>query len=212
MNDPRKECIAKALKEGKFHQDVRMELISNGFDTKNFDELYIAVQNELGIVEPQIETRAEAPYITGERDIKETAAQPMSHRRRMTKNLVKIGVGVFVLTVVAIIAAGYMDFAIAKAAELFGISPEERVPTADIARQTQIFTLQKSAELYRNKMTDYIGVCESIGIDVDVFSCNDSNDAYAIETELSSGDYYCVDSTPFSGVVFSSIGTATVCP
>ncbi|PIR86070.1 hypothetical protein COU14_01085 [Candidatus Kaiserbacteria bacterium CG10_big_fil_rev_8_21_14_0_10_44_10] len=70
--------------------------------------------------------------------------------------------------------------------------------------------LQASAETYYSRMTSYDGVCADIGLPPN-FNCTEDDDVFAIETQLSSGKYLCLDKKGFLGEVNGSKKDAATC-
>ena len=77
--------------------------------------------------------------------------------------------------------------------------------------KAQFSQLQTAAEIHKARMTDYIQVCSEI-LPPEGVRCDDNKNAYALEAKLENGDYYCADSTGYSGTSFVSKGGNTVCP
>jgi hypothetical protein len=92
----------------------------------------------------------------------------------------------------------------------------------DLALRNLIATTRPSAEMYRDSHPNYAGFCntteepthrtlveikEKLGSQP--FRCTDG-DSYAVSAKLYSGEYYCADSTNFSGVI-SSLHTSNSC-
>ena len=76
--------------------------------------------------------------------------------------------------------------------------------------QAVAFRLQASAKVYYSRLNFYTGVCKDIGAQPP-FSCNESDQAYAIEVFLNNAKYFCVDSTGFSGEISRTISKQTRC-
>lgn len=71
---------------------------------------------------------------------------------------------------------------------------------SDAAVQANAERLKASAQVYYSRLQFYEGVCKDIGLPRN-FSCAESESAYALSGRLTSGKYYCVDSSGFDGVV-----------
>ena len=84
------------------------------------------------------------------------------------------------------------------------------VDTSGVEQRAQFERLSASAQLYYNRLGFYDGVCADVGLGANL-RCSDSNSAYAIETTLSAGRFYCLDSTGFMGTTLISKGSGTVC-
>lgn len=80
----------------------------------------------------------------------------------------------------------------------------------DAKRQAEILQLSTRAGTYFARLQYYQGVCSAIGADA-THRCHESDTAYAVETRLTDGSYYCADSTGFRGAVLGSKGDATLC-
>lgn len=81
---------------------------------------------------------------------------------------------------------------------------------ADAVRHAEILQLQTRADIYFARLQYYDGVCSAIGADA-AHRCHESETAFAVETRLSDGSYYCADSTGFRGTTMDSKGEATAC-
>lgn len=92
----------------------------------------------------------------------------------------------------------------------------------DLALRNLIATTRPSAEMYRDSHPNYVGFCstkeepahrtfveikEKLGSQP--FRCTDGN-SFAVSAKLYSGEYYCADSTNYSGVI-SSLHTSNSC-
>lgn len=80
----------------------------------------------------------------------------------------------------------------------------------DVNKEAQISRLDKSAQSYYSKLLFYTGVCADIGVP-DGFRCNESDEAFVVETRLSDGRFYCADSTGFIGRADYSFGDGLAC-
>lgn len=92
----------------------------------------------------------------------------------------------------------------------------------DLALRNLIATTRPSAEMYRDSHPNYAGFCSTTEepthrtlveikekLSSQPFRCTDGN-SFAVSAKLFSGEYYCADSTNFSGVI-SSLHTANAC-
>lgn len=79
-----------------------------------------------------------------------------------------------------------------------------------VALRVHMLRMQASTETYYARLQFYDGVCSDIGVNKD-FKCNESTNAFAIETRLSSGRFLCLDSTGFLGEISRSKGEAVSC-
>lgn len=76
--------------------------------------------------------------------------------------------------------------------------------------KAQMTRLQSSAGIYYSRLQYYDGVCEDIGVPAG-FRCRAKESAYAIETTVKEGLYYCIDSTGFHAETRLSKGEGTAC-
>lgn len=82
---------------------------------------------------------------------------------------------------------------------------------SDSTIKADIVRMQANAEIYYARVQFYDGVCQAIGADRSR-NCNESGTAFAIESRLSNGSYYCADSTgKFPVVQSESKGDSTSC-
>jgi len=92
----------------------------------------------------------------------------------------------------------------------------------DLALRNLIATTRPSAEMYRDSHPNYVGFCSTkeepthrtleeikVKLGNQPFRCSDG-DSYAVSAKLFSGEYFCADSTNFSGVI-SSLHTSSTC-
>jgi hypothetical protein len=70
--------------------------------------------------------------------------------------------------------------------------------------------MEAAAKVYYGRLNYYSGVCDDIGVPAS-FSCTDSETAYAVESKLDSGWFYCIDSSGFNGEMPYSKGSGTAC-
>jgi len=80
----------------------------------------------------------------------------------------------------------------------------------DADKRANLQRLVSSADLYYSRLNFYGGVCSDIGV-LEGYGCSESEVAYAVETRLDSGWYYCGDSTGFIGDLPYSLNGSTVC-
>lgn len=76
--------------------------------------------------------------------------------------------------------------------------------------KAQMTRLQVSAGTYHARLQYYDGVCQDIGVPAG-FRCQAKESAYAVETTLSTGLYYCIDSTGYHGETRLTKGEGTAC-
>ncbi|MDC1205564.1 hypothetical protein N8083_01820 [Candidatus Pacebacteria bacterium] len=214
MNEDAREFVKRLLEEGQRYDDVRRALISEGHGTKGFEKEYPEIQKEMGITEPPpTKVSPHAPDVgkqymqKDETDIENTSP----NMTRVLVNIAKLASVVIIIGTVFVLATRYED--VLK--EIFYRSESDAVkegltPT-DITRQTQLKGLQLTASRYKAQLTDYDGVCESIGIDSTIHTCKESTDWFLIEVLLTNGLYYCVDGTGFADIVLDSREVASSC-
>lgn len=70
--------------------------------------------------------------------------------------------------------------------------------------------LVQTANIQRARMGTYAGTCREVGVP-ETYSCRDSDDGILILGRISSGTYYCGDSTGFVGVVDIAPRTGVSC-
>lgn len=206
--DPQARTLIKTLiKAGKQQDEIRLELISQGFGSEGLQETYTELASELGVTPPAPQPPAPEPEITPrpkriQVDTKHTPASTTAGASAPSSNLVlniiKI-LGLFlVLGALGVVLSQYRT----EIKTMFlGSDVDNGMSAEDIVHTTQLSTMQLAAGRYKNQLLDYGGVCESIGIDARVYTCRENSDAYMIAAPLSGGGVYCVDSTGFAGVV-----------
>lgn len=80
----------------------------------------------------------------------------------------------------------------------------------EVKHRAEFSRLNASAVVYQDRLGSYEGLCADIGVP-DKFRCTESAAAYAIETDLGAGSFYCIDSAGFAGKTRIPKGTGTVC-
>ncbi len=80
----------------------------------------------------------------------------------------------------------------------------------DQVKQAELVRLQGAAKLYEQRLSSYRGLCQDVGIQV-YYSCNETEDAFAISVEKENGMFYCVDSTGHYGEQILPIRTNRAC-
>ncbi|MDA8597113.1 hypothetical protein N9L26_02110 [Candidatus Pacebacteria bacterium] len=201
MSPEAKQIITDGLKAGAYEPVIRSQLISEGHSTDGFHEAYLELAGELGITPaapPVPEAVNTDQYATAMHTETGVAPNIPTRESHLAANVTKIGAGLLVLLVAVIVLSGYGTN---LRTVLFGSDAGADLSPTDLTRQTQMRTLQSSAETFKARLLDYRGVCSDIGIDDTIFSCTDTADAYAITTPLTNGLLYCVDSTGYTGEV-----------
>ena len=82
--------------------------------------------------------------------------------------------------------------------------------TSEAQIKAQMTRMEVSASVYYSRLQFYDGVCEDIGVPSG-YNCHDSSQAYAIEVQLKSGRYMCLDSQGFFSQTLISKGEGTSC-
>ncbi len=117
----------------------------------------------------------------------------------------KLSVGTFILVNAILVIA-----VVAVVVLISWFLLNSNLSTEEAESKAVLLRLKASAELYHSRVGFYTGLCGDIGVP-GKFSCTESDDAYAIETTLSSGSYYCLDSSGFIGKTRLSKGLGTKC-
>lgn len=214
MNKKAIALMRKLVEEGKRHDEVRRGLISEGFSTDGFVEEYDKLFVELGIentpkevmvppVNPILQEEARK-YSKESKDV----VQSLEIKRR--SNFIKIATGLFVIIAAVIVLSGVGPRMWQNTFEDFSVAKNTQNPV-DMARESQLRTMQLAAEAYRAKLLDYVGVCNSIGVDHETYNCVERTEVYAIEASLSDSTFFCVDSTGFAGITLISQGNSGKC-
>ena len=84
------------------------------------------------------------------------------------------------------------------------------VDTAEVEQRVKFERVKASANHYHQRLGMYEGVCSDIGVGSNM-RCLDSENAYAIETTIKTGLFYCLDSTGFMGQTRIPKGESTSC-
>lgn len=82
--------------------------------------------------------------------------------------------------------------------------------TTETQVRAQFTRLQASAQTYFARVRYYDGVCADIGVPSN-FRCHNSETAYAVEADIGTGRFLCLDSTGFIGERRVSKGEETSC-
>lgn len=214
MNKEAKALLRKLVEEGKRHDEVRRGLISEGFSTEGFADEYDELFTELGIENTPKEVMVPPvnPILQEEarKYSKESKDVVQSQEIKRRSNFIKIVTGVFVIVAAVLMLSGIGPGIWQNTFEDFSVAKNTQNPV-DIARESQLRTMQLAAEAYRAKLLDYVGVCKSIGVDHETYNCVERGEVYAIEAPLSDGTFFCVDSTGFAGINSISQGNSGKC-
>lgn len=212
MNEEARALLKKLLMEGKRNDDVRRGLISEGYITNDYEEVYREVAEELDIKDVPPEKVPVVPDQVMQEEARAYSKKAEeTQRSRVWSNIFKIIISFLFIIVVILFFSGIGPSVWHSVFGTYKTSNETQSPV-DIARESQLRTLQIAADVYQSKLLDYRGLCSSIGIDPEVYNCTEDTDSFAIEAALSNGKYFCVDDTGFAGVVDISHGGKSVCP
>lgn len=208
--------IKALLEEGERDDDVRRALISEGLNTEGFAEVYQELTDELGIEKktpqpptPSVPHPEPNPVRRAEKEVYSQNAMRVQ-RSNALSNTFKVLIGSFVLVFAIIMLSGIGPRIWESLFGDFTVSHSTQSPV-DIDRESNLRTMQISAQAYRGKLLDYGGLCRSIGVDNKTYHCTENTETYAIEAQLSDGSYFCVDSTGFAGVRYTSYGKVPQC-
>lgn len=211
MQEEARALVHRLLQEGKRYDDVRRELISQGFGTEGFEKEYPEIQKELGIEEPPpTPVVPQRPtFATPAEDVTKLSKEHSGKKiGSIVGSIVKILVALLVIGIAVILFSGYgreMRHWVVEKESQGVLYPE------DLVHQARLDTLQNAAEAYRKRSLDFVGVCSDIGVNGDVYSCSENGESYAIKKELSNDKWYCVDSAGFRGILDAEPKTAFVC-
>jgi len=213
MEQEARALIKRLLEEGERYDDVRRAIISHGYSTDGFEDVYSELQQELGIHEPPPTSTTEerVPNNMMGEDAKHYSSPSIriDDTSQLVPNIIKIATGILVMVVAVIVLSG-------KGGDLrerfFGEAQNgSELSAGDVVKKGNLVSYQTSSQIYRDRILDYQGLCQSIGINRAVYNCVENSDAYAIEAPLSDGRFYCIDSTDFSGITETSIGSRASC-
>ncbi|OGG85975.1 hypothetical protein A2392_03180 [Candidatus Kaiserbacteria bacterium RIFOXYB1_FULL_46_14] len=84
------------------------------------------------------------------------------------------------------------------------------VNTEQTQYKLQMSRLQVSAQIYYSRLQYYEGVCNDIGLPAG-WRCNSNEAGYAVEFDLGTGRFYCMDSAGFLGETRVSKGVTVAC-
>lgn len=87
---------------------------------------------------------------------------------------------------------------------------EKESNIGDAQLRGHLLRMQASSETYYARLQFYDGVCSDIGLPTD-FNCDETTEAFAIETRLPTGRYLCMDNTGFLGEIGQSKRDAVSC-
>lgn len=212
MEKEARNLMKKLLEEGKRNDDVRRGLISEGYATDGFDDVYEELREELGITDPLPEKEVVIPNSVVQEEAREYSQKvEQTQRSHLWSNITKLVGGFLVLVVGAMLLTGIGPRMWQTMFEGYNSARETRNPV-DIARESQLRTFQVAAEVYKSKLLDYGGLCSSIGLDAEVYNCIENTESYAIEAQISNDSFFCIDATGFAGVTNVSHGGRSVCP
>lgn len=84
------------------------------------------------------------------------------------------------------------------------------IDQTEVKYRAEFSRLNASAVVYQGRLGSFEGLCGDIGVP-EKFRCAESATAYAIETDLGTGSFYCMDSTGFTGKTRIPKGDGTAC-
>ena len=116
----------------------------------------------------------------------------------LTFTLIKI----FIVVVVAALLLGGFYF-------FFTTVPESEAE--QIQKTAELKRYHATANVYRGRVASFDGVCQGLLLSDD-FTCHNTDEAYALETRLSTGEYLCIDTDGEVGMSFFSKESETACP
>ncbi len=210
MNTDVTKIIKQELAAGKTAPEIRVVLLEYGENLDDHYDTYFALQkdnesNAKANVQTQ-KTQFDSfggpdtiPVVRGEGGI------------GFIGLLVRLVIVLSVLGLFVFIALGESDALLRFVGLGDSAAMDAHLSAEDISHRTTLQGMSYSAQLYKNKILDYGGLCRSIGIDASVYRCTENRTDYAIETRLSTGEFYCVDSSGFEGVTTWAYGSELRC-
>lgn len=84
------------------------------------------------------------------------------------------------------------------------------VDAEQTSHKVQMSRLQASAQIHHSRFQDYEGVCGDIGVPTG-WLCDSNEAGYAVEFNLGTGRFYCMDSAGFLGETRVSKGATFTC-
>lgn len=91
---------------------------------------------------------------------------------------------------------------------LFLLNNVSSNPLKDTSYEANTLRLQTSAFAYNRRLMEYTGVCSDIGVP-EQYVCKENISQFVIYTQLSTGLFYCTDSSGFIGEV-SAVSTESI--
>lgn len=212
MEDTRLPFIKKLLQEGKYKDDIKRELISQGFASDGYEVLYEKLIVELGIEEPKKPaTRTFTPDITFNTKNDVHADYPRPKRHRMSP----LPLVLFLVLVGAAFFFWQQSQTSDEATPLWGEGSFlealfNGLSVGDKVLQSKVKTTAVSAGLFGNRMNSLDGVCRDITV-VSPILCQGTHTSFTIFTKMSSGDYFCIDGSDFEGIIKQRPANAGSC-
>lgn len=206
MNADVRASIKLMVEEGKSRAEVRSALMEMGYRLEDHYDAYYGVLDELG----QKEDVFAAHRNLEDADYHPTPKFQTDVVLKGMNLLAKTILVIIVLVLVIVIATGNWRTLLSWV----GIESDkvfDGMTVEDIAHIEALESYAWSANTYRNRLLDYGGMCTSIGIDQNLYTCNANAEAFVIETKLSTSDFYCVDHTGFSGHTMFSRAASLAC-
>lgn len=201
MESEKEELITKLATEGKNKADVRRALISIGYSTEGFEELYDSIRKEIPEEVKVSEKKVAGGVILG--DYKSFDTRP----KQVQKN--PLGLIAFILILCAgAYFAWSQGYTISTLEQMVfgGVSTtatsteNENLTVTDRLIQTKVESTAVSANLFGGTMGSYDGVCGDISV-LEPVECLQSSASFVVFAPVGSGAYYCVDSSEFRGTV-----------
>jgi hypothetical protein len=196
----RKEFIYKLVEENKTRHEVHGTLISQGYPTAGYEEEYAQALKDRGIQEPQPKPVS-------------VHFPPASHSAKShTAHIAvpKIAVLLFFLMLAGGALYGVLYAVKGESPEAqeeieWGVEEEQAASEegfnfSDFLLQSKVEATAASANVSGGRMGSYDGACDDITVVAPV-ECLDTAQTFAVFAPMSTGVYYCVDSTEFSGPV-----------
>ena len=215
MDESARACIKTCVEEGKNKLATRSELVSQGFSSQGFEEVYTAILGELGKEEPK---QAMPGFLQSTGEVALSTAPRHVRARQSAKNR-----NVLIFVILAIVCAALLyrvaSLAMPLVKKHFQDAPLET--TDDTADPTTLTSTDKlleakvestgaSANLYVRRMSFVDGVCKDISV-VPPVQCTQSPTSYAVFALLSNYTYYCVDGQGSRGIVLKRPENAGSC-
>lgn len=199
MNPQQEELIRSLVLQKRSREDIKHEVISQGFSSKGFEESYVKMLNETHMEEPKTATTTTAEKLEA---MGFTSDAPSSLKGKSTRSHffpVIIVVCVLFIGVYLFLVYG-MHFSFDLSHRNGGANGQDDMSVADSVLRSKVDVTAESAQYYDHTMGSYDGVCTGIAV-VNPIKCSATAENYSIFTVLSTGDVYCTDSSGFKGIL-----------